>query len=100
LLVWEQRPAWVERPAKLKASGARAVGKLGQEWMAAGKGRKVTLRARENGPVRVKVWARRVWVWPEEQAEPRCWWLVVREDREGEIKTQGGARSSLAPGLV
>ena len=86
LLVWEKRPAMVERPAKLQASGARAVGKLGREWRAAGPGRKVTLRAGENGPVRVKVWGRRVWVWPAEQPEPRCWWLVVREDREGEIK--------------
>lgn len=86
VLVWEERPAVVERPAKLAVSGARAVGKLGKAWRAAGQGRKVTLRAGENGPVRVKVWARRVWVWPEGQKEPRCWWLVVREDRDGEIK--------------
>jgi SRSO17 transposase len=61
-------------------------GKVGEEWRAAGPGRKVTLRAGENGPVRVQVWARRVWVWPEGQQEPRCWWLVVRADRAGEIK--------------
>ena len=86
LLVWEKRPTGGERPAKLKASGARAVGKPGREWRAAGPGRKGTLRAGENGPVRVKVWARRVWVWPAGQKEPRCWWLVVREDRQGQSK--------------
>ena len=46
----------------------------------------MTLRAVENGPGWVKAWARRVWVWPEGQPEPRGWWLVVREDRDGEIK--------------
>ena len=86
LLVWEKPPATPERPAKLKASGAVAVEKLGQQWKAGAKGRSVTLRAGENGPVRVKVWARRVWVWPEDQPTPRQWWLVMREDGEGDIK--------------
>jgi len=86
LLVWEKKPAGLQRPDQLKASGARAVGKLAQEWQAAAPGRSVTLRQGENGPVRVKVWARRVWVWPEGQSEPRHWWLVVREDGEGEVK--------------
>ena len=63
LLVWEKQPVDLARPDKLKTSGARAVGKLGAEWQAAGKGQRVTLREGENGPVRVKVWARRVWVW-------------------------------------
>jgi SRSO17 transposase len=86
MLVWEKRPGAPERPAKLQASGARTVGRWGREWMKAGRGRNVTLRSGENGPVRVKVWARRVWVWPAGQSEPRCWWLVVRIDRQGEIK--------------
>lgn len=86
MLVWERRPCGSVRPEKLKANGARAVGKLGLEWKAAGGGRRVKLRDGENGPVRVKVWGRRVWVWPEGQAEPRVWWLVMREDGEGEIK--------------
>ena len=86
LLVWEKKPAGLERPDKLKASGARAVGKLALEWKAGAKGRSVTLREAENGPVRVKVWARRVWVWPEGLSEPRLWWLVVREDGEGDVK--------------
>jgi len=86
LLVWEKKPASLERPEKLKASGARPVGELAQEWKARAKGRSVTLREAENGPVRVKVWARRVWVWPEGQAEPRLWWLVVREDGTGDVK--------------
>ncbi len=86
LLVWEKQPAGLDRPEKLKAGGARAVGKLGQEWQEQVKGGAVTLRQTENGPVRVKVWARRVWVWPEGQSAPRHWWLVVREDREGDVK--------------
>ena len=86
LLVWEKQPVDLARPDKLKTSGARAVGKLGAEWQAAGKGQRVTLREGENGPVRVKVWARRVWVWPEAQAQPRHWWLVVREDGVGDVK--------------
>ena len=86
LLVWEKPPAMNVRPDQLKASGARQVGALGEAWMAAGKGQRITLREGENGPVKVKVWARRVWVWPAGQEQPRCWWLVVREDRQGEIK--------------
>lgn len=86
LLVWEKKPTDLERPAKLKASGARAIGKLAREWQAAAPGRSVTLRDGENGPVRVKVWARRVWVWPEGESAPRWWWLVVREDGEGDVK--------------
>ena len=86
LLVWEERPEWSERPVQLKARGARKVGALGQGWMAAGQGQRITLRTGENGPVQVKVWARRVWVWPPGQAQPRQWWLVVRQDRDGQIK--------------
>ncbi len=86
LLVWEKRPEMAKRPEKLKASGARKVGALGQAWMAAGQGQRLTLRPGENGPVKVKAWARRVWVWPAGEKEPRCWWLVVREDGQGEIK--------------
>jgi SRSO17 transposase len=86
LLVWEKKPAGLERPEKLKASGARPVGQLAQEWKAGAKGRSVTLREAENGPVRVKVWVRRVWVWPEGKSAPRLWWLVVREDGEGDVK--------------
>jgi SRSO17 transposase len=86
LLVWEKQPTMDARPDQLKASGARQVGALGKAWMAAGKGQHITLRVGENGPVKVKVWARRVWAWPAGQEQPRCWWLVVREDRQGEIK--------------
>ena len=86
LLLWEARPAGEHRPEKLKAAGARAVSQVAATWRAANPGREVTLRAGENGPVRVTVWARRVWVWPEGERAPRSWWLVVREDGQGEVK--------------
>lgn len=85
-LVWEQRPEFNERPEKLTTSGTIAVGKLTKAWMAEGKGRSVVLREGENGPVRVRVWAKQVWVWPPGQEQPKRWWLVARQDRQGVIK--------------
>ena len=53
---------------------------MAADWRAAGPGELVTLRVGENGPVRVRLWARRVWVWAEGAAAPRERWLVVRQD--------------------
>ena len=84
--VWEKNPPGLDRPAKRKARGARAVGKLGREWKAQGPGRSVTLREAENGPGRGQVWARRVWGWPAGESEARRWGLGVRAEREGDVK--------------
>jgi SRSO17 transposase len=86
LLVWEDRPAGQTRPENLRKAGAAAVEEVVAKWRAEGRGRDVVLRRGENGPVRVRAWARMVWVWPEGQEEPRRWWLVVREDRLKEVK--------------
>src|SRR5258705_9498911 len=40
----------------------------------------------ENGPVRVRIWARRVWFWPAGEKKPRQWWLVVRKEQDGKCK--------------
>ena len=85
-LVWATRPECQERPAKLQTSGAVAVGPLTKTWMTAGQGQSVVLREGENGPVPVKVWAKRVWVWPPGLAHAKRWWLVARQDRQGVIK--------------
>src|SRR2546425_6529263 len=42
---------------------------------------RLVLRDSTRGPLRVDVACRRVWVWDGEEAEPRCWQLIVR--REG-----------------
>ena len=86
LRVWTQKPTALERPKVMKTSGVQPVGQLAQQWIAKRKGRKVKLREGENGPVRVEVWAQRVWIWAEDQAAPRCWWLIVRRDRDGQVK--------------
>ena len=86
LRVWEQGPAATTRPKNLGKAGARAVGKVAADWRAAGPGELVTLRVGENGPVRVRIWARRVWVWAEGAAAPRDRWLVVRQDGRQELK--------------
>ena len=41
---------------------------------------RLTLRDSTRGPLRVDVACRRVWVWDGEEAEPRCWQLIVRRE--------------------
>ena len=41
---------------------------------------RLTLRDSTRGPLRVDIACRRVWVWDGEQAEPRCWHLIVRRE--------------------
>ena len=59
---------------------------VGAAWRQASAGTLVTLRVGENGPVEVRVWARRVWWWAPGQAAPRGWWLVLRQERDGSCK--------------
>jgi SRSO17 transposase len=84
-LVWTEEPTG-PRPAMPRQAGARRVEAVGAEWRRASAGQRVTLRVGENGPVEVRVWARRVWWWAPEQPAPRCWWLVVREESDGSCK--------------
>jgi len=84
-LVWEQKPQAERRPS-LEAAGAQRVDKLAEQWCKNQPGTKVKLRVGENGPVRVKVWARQVWWWAAAEKQPRQWWLVVREEQDGTFK--------------
>jgi SRSO17 transposase len=84
-MVWEEKPAG-PRPASPAKAGARRVDALGADWRQASAGTQVTLRVGENGPVEVRVWARRVWWWAPGQAAPRGWWLVLRQERDGSCK--------------
>lgn len=85
-LVWTQTPPSGVRPAVPGASGAERVDGLGRRWCQRRAGQQVTLRVGENGPVAVRLWAQRVWVWPPEEPRPRRWWLLVRADARGERK--------------
>ena len=85
-LIWRQRPPAGNRPGALGAAGAERVDGVGRRWRQQQRGQRVTLRVGENGPVTVRLWAQRVWVWPPDQPQPRRWWLVVREDARGECK--------------
>ena len=99
LLVWTHAPTAKTRPAPLRAAGAERVDAVAARWRKAGSGQAVRLRGGENGPVRVRVWAQQVWVWPAGQAAPRCWWLVVRPEPDGTNKytlCNAPARTSLA----
>ena len=84
-LVWEHAPVGPKRPASLSAAGAERVDGVTARWRQ-GPGTRVTLRTGENGPVTVTVWAHRIWVWPAGEAQVREWWLIVREEAEGEPK--------------
>ena len=84
-LVWELNPKAERRPS-LEAAGAQRVDKLAEQWRKHQSGTKVKLRVGENGPVRVRVWARQVWWWEPEEKRARQWWLVVREEHDGAFK--------------
>jgi SRSO17 transposase len=85
-MAWEHEPKAERRPAP-EAGGARRVDALAAPWRQKKKaGTKVTLRVGENGPVRVRIWARRVWFWPAGEKKARQWWLVVREEQDGKCK--------------
>jgi hypothetical protein len=86
LLGWESRPKGERRPAA-EASGARRVEEIGAPWRKQWSGKAVKLRTGENGPVAVRVWARLVWWWAKAKDKPRQWGLVVREEKDGALKS-------------
>lgn len=83
-LVWLERPAGEERPARLREAGARPVD--GIRRLDPGRPREVVLRQGENGKVKVQVQCRRVWIWPESFPKPLGVWLVISRLAHGKIK--------------
>ena len=82
-LVWQQKPKAKTRPINLSKAGAQRVDKISHPTPVS-----VYLRPSENGPVRVKVSAQRVWTWPEEAAKsgPQEHWLIATEQTDGTMK--------------
>jgi SRSO17 transposase len=69
------RPATKPQAASDPDTVEQVAQRLGAEdWQ------RVTLRDSTRGPLRVDIACRRVWVWDGEEAEPRCWHLVVRRE--------------------
>jgi SRSO17 transposase len=83
-LVWISEPQSQERPVKVSADGAVRVDTL---WKAGNSdARKVKLRDGENGRVRIRFWAQRVWIWPSTSEIPIAVWLAVTERADGTVK--------------
>lgn len=86
LLVRDARPEGAARAGKKARGTAFTAGEWSARHCKAGSGTCVTLRTGENGPVSVEAWARRVWLMPKGETQPRQWWLIVRRDADGAIK--------------
>lgn len=81
-LVWLQEPGGPQRPSSLKESGAVPVDGL----QTAGVVHSYTLRVGENGPVKVKFRAQRVWIWPTTSELPMAVWLLISQRSDGSTK--------------
>lgn len=79
--LWTSRPNGETRPQSLAASGAQRA-----EQIKPVQTRQMVVRDGENGPVRVKAGARRVWFWPPQGGEPMSCWLLVTEHADGTCK--------------
>ena len=82
--VWLKEPAGPRRPQAVGDSGAQRVDAI---WKAdQSEAREIELRDGENGPVRVRFWRRRVWIWPKTSEIPVEVWLMVSVRADGGIK--------------
>ena len=82
--VWLKEPAGPRRPQAVGDSGAQRVDAI---WKAdQSEARDIELRDGENGPVRVRFWRRRVWIWPKTSEIPVEVWLLVSVRADGGIK--------------
>jgi len=52
----------------------------------AAQSRRVTLRQSTQGPLRARIWVKRVWLWDGESLEARARLLVVRQEADGTFK--------------
>jgi SRSO17 transposase len=82
--VWTECPPGPCRPRNLKESGTQRVDALWEQGKKSS--RSIQIRSGENGRVRVKFWARRVWIWPPTSEIPFELWLLVSEARDGKVK--------------
>jgi SRSO17 transposase len=87
--VWTQRPE-IAVPPRRRGQGRPAtkpqaapsavmVEHLARSFRAEDWAR-LMLRDSTRGPLRVDIACRRIWVWDGEEAEPRCWHLIVRRE--------------------
>jgi SRSO17 transposase len=83
-LVFCEKPKSKKRPKKMSEEAQR-VDQVAKEWSAK-KGKQISLREGENGLVRVRVWAKRVWTWPASQEAPEECWMIVRRMQDGKLK--------------
>ena len=82
--VWMKEPPGPHRPRAVADSGAQRVDAIWKEHQS--EARDVELRDGENGPVRVRFWRRRVWIWPKTSEIPVEVWLLVSVRSDGGIK--------------
>lgn len=83
-LVWTAEPQGPLRPQSVTGSGAQRVDAL---WEAGRRSsRKYLIRRGENGPVRVRFLAQRVWIWPPSCEVALEVWLLVSKRADGQLK--------------
>jgi SRSO17 transposase len=85
--VFSRKPGCGKRPRPI-GRHTESVAALGAKIMEDKKqpGHDIDLREGENGLVRARVWARRVWEWPPEAEQAGELWLVIRRMSDGEMK--------------
>lgn len=83
-LVWTSEPKTPKRPSDLPASGAESVEALYRRPGV--RTRNFVLREGENGKVKVRFWAMRVWIWPPTSEVSVPVWLMVSERSDKKLK--------------
>lgn len=83
-LVWPSEPKSMQRPENVGDDGAVAVDSLWKEESS--KSVRFKLRDGENGKVKIRFWAQRVWIWPPTSEIPMAVWLAVAERADGTVK--------------
>jgi SRSO17 transposase len=84
--VFTTKPMQQDRPEKMTQSAKKAEVVAKTLRAKPKKAHDIILREGENGIVEAKVWATRVWVWPEKADHPSACWLIVRECDDGTQK--------------
>jgi len=85
-MVFARKPTCKQRPEKMTQAAERADEVAARMRTKRAKMRVIPLREGENGIVQAKVWASRVWTWPQGKQSPSECWMVVRECDDGTQK--------------